>query len=200
MLGEAEFVANKQVYFGSDEHLELIDLVYGTIANTALEYSKELAVEKGSSIVEGLRNLYRMCIAPNTSSGIFASTTAGCEPAYAKVWIESKQKLHNIRMTAPNINVENFKYYQNAFEIDQKRMITASGRRQKYIDMSISHSIFKALDGDTKASDILHLVIHAWKEGLKSIYYLRSKQPTNSFLDDEIKTSNGDISCVGCTN
>lgn len=142
-----------------------------------------------------------MCIAPNTSSGIFASTTAGCEPVYAKVWIESKQKINSLRMTAPNINVENYKYYQNAFEIDQKKMITASARRQKYIDMSISHSIFKVLDENAKASEILSYAIHAWKEGLKSIYYLRSKQPTNDFLNGEqMKTSNEGISCVGCAN
>ena len=79
-LGEAELMATSKIMYGSQEHRDAIDLIYGTISSAVREATRELAKEKGSCIVDGVRNAYLMAIAPNSSSGILASTTNCHEP------------------------------------------------------------------------------------------------------------------------
>lgn len=193
VMGEAELIALNQIHFGSEEHLELIDKIYSTIDKATRESSKELAALKGSCGAEGERNAYRMCIAPNTSTGLFASTTSGCEPVYGRSWVESKGQVPSIPMTAPGLTLDNWEYYLDAFNIDQKAMINATSRRQKYIDMSISHSFFYDTS-KMNGANLLELYIHAWKMKLKSVYYVRSKVDRNENLED-VK-----IQCSACAN
>lgn len=197
MLGEAEYIAHKQIHFGSDEHLAEIDRIYGAIEKFTFEATQELAKEKGSCEVEGIRNAYRLCIAPNTTTGLFASTTAGIEPVFRRKFVEEKDNIKRIVMTAPNINTDNYEYYKNAYEIDQYKMLDATARRQKYIDMSISHSIFKDIENIT-ISELLDYYVYAWKNKIKTIYYLRGKAPVNKMEEIEIKTTK--IVCSGCEN
>lgn len=197
MLGEAEYIAHKQIHFGSDEHLDEIDRIYGAINKYSLEATQELAKEKGSCEVEGIRNAYRLCIAPNTTTGLFASTTSGIEPVFRRKFVEEKDNVNRIIMTAPNINIDNYEYYKNAFEIDQYRMLDATARRQKYIDMSISHSIFKDIS-NLPTSELLDYYVYAWKKKIKTIYYLRGNAPVNKM--DEIEIKNNKVVCSGCEN
>jgi len=48
MMGEAQMLAEKQIMFGSQQHLDLIDNLYETISYNAIKASAELAKEKGS--------------------------------------------------------------------------------------------------------------------------------------------------------
>lgn len=191
ILGEAEYLAKNQIHFGSEEHLKEIDRLYKIARDGFEEMSKELALEKGSCVIPGIRNAYLMCIAPNTSTGLFASTTSGIEPVYGKIWIEEKSKVRS-RMTAPNIDVNSWEYYKNAFQIDPYKMIDATARRQKYIDMSISHSLFLDMNGFSMM-ELIKLYIYAWKMKLKTIYYLRTKPADNDINDIE-------ITCASCAN
>ena len=199
-LGEAELMANKQIYLTSKEHKEWADRTYKLIRETIDNYNKKLAEEKGSCpAVQGKRNAYTTCIAPNTTSGIFASTTNSTEPAFGKVWVE-ESKIGTIKMTAPNININNFAYYQDAYELDQFKLIEVEAIRQKYIDMGISHSMFidvnKFPDYKIPSSIVIDLIIYAWKQGLKSLYYLRSSQVDGTGVEKHTKK----ISCIGCAN
>lgn len=199
-LGEAELMANKQIYLTSKEHKEWADRTYKLIRETIDNYNKKLAEEKGSCpAVQGKRNAYTTCIAPNTTSGIFASTTNSTEPAFGKVWVE-ESKIGTIKMTAPNININNFAYYQDAYELDQFKLIEVEAIRQKYIDMGISHSMFidvnKFPDYKIPSSTVIDLIIYAWKQGLKSLYYLRSSQVDGTGVEKHTK----EISCIGCAN
>lgn len=188
-LGEAEYIANSQIHFGSEEHIKEIDRLYSIISNTCLETSKELANTRGSCVVPGIRNAYRMCIAPNTQTGLFASTTAGCEPAYGREWIEDNKNTGAVRLTAPNINLTNYSYYKNGFEIEPKNLVDAVAAKQKYVDMSISFSFFFSTDG-LSLRYLIEQYVYAWEKKLKSIYYLRStgvQEKTN-------------LACSNCAN
>lgn len=191
ILGEAEYLAKNQIHFGSEEHLKEIDRLYKVAREAFEETSRELAEEKGSCVIPGVRNAYLMCIAPNTSTGLFASTTSGIEPVYGKIWVEEKSKVRS-RMTAPNIDVDSWEYYKNAFQIDPYKMIDATSKRQEYIDMSISHSLFLDMNGFSMM-ELIKLYIYAWKKKLKTVYYLRTKPAENDINDIE-------ISCASCAN
>lgn len=194
VMGEAEYIAKNKIHFGSEEHLAEIDRLYGIMDETTKELSRELALEKGSCGIEGERNAYRMCVAPNTSTGLFASTTSGCEPVYGHTWIEKKGQVPSITMTAPGLTLDNWDYFKDAFNIDQYKMIDATSRRQKYVDMSISHSLFFDMSDGKNGLDLLKLYIYAWDKGLKSVYYIRSKMKRNDQLEDV------QIQCTGCAN
>ena len=199
VLGMGERLANEGIYQTSKEHFQFEENLLSKISHWVDEYNKELAKEKGSCIIDGYRNAYTMCIAPNSTSGIFAGTTNGIEPVFGKEWKEDS-KIGVVTMTAPNISINNIAYYQDGFELDQFKLIEIEGIRQKYIDMGISHNIFldvnKFPNYQIPGSLIIDLIIHAWECKLKSTYYFRSTQQNN---DGVLKHSN-QISCVGCAN
>lgn len=201
-IGEAEYIATRQIHYGSPEHIEVIKELYGTISNTLKETSIELAKERGScEAVPGIRNAYRMAIAPNTSTSLFAGSVASCEPIYAKETVEIS-KLGNYKVMAPNISIDNIAYYKNAFEIDQKVLIDTNAIRQQFIDMSISQSLhidatdYMGTGRPVSAMDIIKLIIRAHSKGLKTLYYFRSKAKKN----DSTITGKGGITCSGCEN
>ena len=199
VLGMGERLANEGIYQTSKEHFQFEENLLSKISHWVDEYNKELAKEKGSCVIDGYRNAYTMCIAPNSTSGIFAGTTNGIEPVFGKEWKEDS-KIGVVTMTAPNISINNIAYYQDGFELDQFKLIEIEGIRQKYIDMGISHNIFldvnKFPNYQIPGSLIIDLIIHAWECKLKSTYYFRSTQQNN---DGVLKHSN-QISCVGCAN
>lgn len=201
-IGEAEYIATRQIHYGSPEHIEVIKELYGTISNTLKETSIELAKERGScEAVPGIRNAYRMAIAPNTSTSLFAGSVASCEPIYAKETVEIS-KLGNYKVMAPNISIDNIAYYKNAFEIDQKVLIDTNAIRQQFVDMSISQSLYidatdyMGIGRPVSAMDIIKLIIRAHSKGLKTLYYFRSKAKKN----DSAITGKGGITCSGCEN
>ena len=198
-LGEAELLVKKEIEYGSKEHEELLHYIYGNASIILEEQTRELANEKGSCVVEGMRNAYLSAIAPNSSSGVFACTTSSHEPVINKIWKEDR-KADTITLIAPGITRENSKYYKTAFEIDTITQVRMNGIRQKYIDMGISFNLY--IDSSTaSAGRIKDVILEAWKCGLKSTYYLRSKSPSNNDVEEvELLTSKGNIKCVGCEN
>jgi len=191
-LGEAELLANLKIHYGSERHLELIDELYGAIKEAANETTRELAKEKGGCYLEDERNSFLMCVAPNSTSGLFAGTTNSHEAVFDKTWIEDN-KLGNIKVTAPNINIDNFEYYVSAYDVDQKKAMDATAVKQKHVDMGISHNIFLKPE-NTTLKDVVELIVYAWKIGLKTTYYLRSEPPCNG------KIKSDEIVCSTCEN
>ena len=194
-LGEAELIAHRKIVYGSEEHLELIDEIYGTMEEIAIRTSKELAIEKGPCIIEDMRNAYLMCVAPNSTSGLFAGTTNSHEPAYNKKWTE-ENKLGQFTMTAPNLNIENYPYYKNPYEIDIYKQIDVAARRQKRIDMSQSFNIHMNPVG-LKLSKVRDIIRYAHKKGLKTTYYFRSKPPK---VEEMHIPKASAVKCSGCEN
>ncbi|MES2728937.1 MAG: ribonucleoside-diphosphate reductase subunit alpha [Pseudomonadota bacterium] len=63
--------------------------------------------------------------------------------------------------------------YKTAFEIDQRWLIEHAGDRTPYICQAQSLNIFLAADVHKRDLHMLHF--EAWKKGVKSLYYCRSK-------------------------
>lgn len=65
--------------------------------------------------------------------------------------------------------------FKTCFEIDQRWIIDHADTRGDHIDQGQSVNLF--LYGNSHVQDIADLHIYAWRRGLKSLYYLRSKNP-----------------------
>ena len=120
----------------------------------------------------GLRNGYITAVAPTGSTSNIAGTTAGIDPIFKKFFIEEKKGSFTPK-AAPDLNDENFWLYKEAHHINQQYSIKACGIRQRHIDQAQSFNLY--ITPEVKAKEILDLYLSAWKNGLKTIYYVRNQ-------------------------
>lgn len=121
----------------------------------------------------GVRNAYLMAIAPTGSTSVIAGTSATIDPIMDKYWLEEKKGL-TIPQTAPDLSSENFWLYKEAHRIDQGYSISANAIRQKYIDQGQSFNLYINPE-ETSLRQVFNLYYEAWRSGVKTVYYVRSK-------------------------
>ena len=196
-------LAKRRIKWESEEHLEFMDKVFETINRAAILASSNLAKEKGSYqffegsdwqtgtyfdkrgydsaewqdvrktvALQGMRNAYLLAVAPTSSTSIIAGTTAGLDPIMKRFFLEEK-KGSMLPRVAPELSDETYWMYKSAYLINQKWSVRASGVRQRHIDQAQSMNFY--ITNDFTMRQILDLYLLAWKEGVKTIYYVRSK-------------------------
>ena len=196
-------LAKRRIKWESEEHLEFMDKVFETINRAAILASSNLAKEKGSYqffegsdwqtgayfdkrgydsaewqdvrktvALQGMRNAYLLAVAPTSSTSIIAGTTAGLDPIMKRFFLEEK-KGSMLPRVAPELSDETYWMYKSAYLINQKWSVLASGVRQRHIDQAQSMNLY--ITNDFTMRQILDLYLLAWKEGVKTIYYVRSK-------------------------
>lgn len=74
-------------------------------------------------------------------------------------------------------------------EISQKEIIIQASQRQKYIDQGQSLNIM--IPPNTKPKEVNELMIFAWEQGIKSLYYQRSANPAQEL-------ARSILSCKSC--
>ena len=120
----------------------------------------------------GMRNGYLMAIAPTGSTSIIAGTTPGIDPIMNRYFLEEK-KNGLLPRVAPDLSSDTWWLYKNAHLIDQNWSIRACGVRQRHIDQAQSINLY--ITNDFTMRKVLNLYLEAWKCGVKTIYYIRSK-------------------------
>lgn len=121
---------------------------------------------------QGMRNAYLLAIAPTSSTGIIAGTTAGVDPVMKRFFLEEKKGAMLPRV-APALTDKTFWLYKGAYLTDQKWSIRAAGVRQRHIDQAQSVNLY--ITNDFSMRQVLNLYLLAWECGVKTIYYVRSK-------------------------
>lgn len=87
--------------------------------------------------------------------------------------------------------------FKAAHEIDQRWVVAHAGDRSTFIDQGQSVNLF--IPGNSHVQDIADIHIYAWKQGLKSLYYLRSTNPNRaSTANKERKTAITYDECLSC--
>lgn len=201
--GYHHYLAKHQITWESEQHLQVADELFEEIAYQAIKASMELAKEKGAyeefagsewdtgkyferrgyvserwkKLQEevhryGMRNGYITAIAPTGSTSNIANTSAGIDPIYKKFFIEEK-KGSFIPKTAPDLDERTFWYYKEAHQVNQFYSIEACGRRQRHIDQAQSFNLY--ITPEVSAKEILDMYIQCWKQGVKTIYYIRNQ-------------------------
>lgn len=120
----------------------------------------------------GMRNAYLLAIAPTSSTGIIAGTTAGIDPVMKRYFLEEKKGAMLPRV-APALSDKTFWLYKEAYMLDQKWSIRAAGIRQIHIDQSQSLNLY--VTNEFSMRQVLDLYLLAWECGVKTVYYVRSK-------------------------
>ena len=213
--GYNHLLAKKKIYWESEEHLNYVDSLFENINYYAIEASNKLAIEKGKySLFDGsewdngnyfvsrnyvserwgnlaksvhdygMRNGYLLAVAPTSSTSIIAGTTAGVDPIMKTFFYEEK-KGEMIPRVVPELTHQNSMFYKPAHEVNQIWSVRAAGVRQRHVDQAQSVNLY--ITHDYSMRQILELYIKAWENGVKTIYYVRSKS-----LEVE--------ECEGCAN
>ncbi len=201
--GYHHYLVNNHIAWESEEHYKEADRLYEEIAYQAIKASMEIAKEKGAyeafkgsewetgkyferrgynserwlQLKEdvkkyGLRNGYLTAVAPTGSTSNIAGTTAGIDPIFKKFFIEEKKGSFTPK-AAPDLSEENFWLYKEAALINQLYSIKACGIRQRHIDQAQSFNLY--ITPEVKAKEILNLYLECWKNGVKTIYYIRNQ-------------------------
>ncbi|MED4282221.1 ribonucleoside-diphosphate reductase subunit alpha [Priestia megaterium] len=201
-FGWNHLLALKKIAWETDEAVAYCDELYEQIAYLTVQASMNLAKEKGAYPLfkgsdfesgayfetrkytseawselrnevqsNGIRNGYLMAVAPNSSTSIIAGSTASIDPIFRKFYSEEK-KNYKIPVTAPDLSPATNWYYKSVYLIDQHWSIKQNAKRQRHIDQSISFNLY--VQNDIRAKELLDLHMMAWKEKLKTTYYVRS--------------------------
>ncbi|MBI5273864.1 MAG: ribonucleoside-diphosphate reductase subunit alpha [Chlamydiales bacterium] len=166
----------------------------------------------------GMRNSNCMAIAPTATIANIVGVSASIEPTYKNLYVKSNL---SGEFTIPNtylvdklkeLNVwdddmlDDLKYYDGSileieripddvkqifltcFEIDPDWVIACGAKRQKWLDMGQSLNLYMA---EPSGKKLHQMYMAAWKQGLKTTYYLRSLGAT------QIEKSTTDINKRG---
>jgi ribonucleoside-diphosphate reductase alpha chain len=120
----------------------------------------------------GLRFSYHLAPAPNTSTAAVIGTTAGVLPIYQKFYVDTGS-IAPVVTVAPNLSEKNFWYYKEYTKIDMNDVIDMISVIYKWTDQSISFE-WLITPEKTSPQELYDYYIKAWKQGIKTIYYLRS--------------------------
>jgi len=174
----------------------------------------------------GMRNSNTMAIAPTATISNICGVSQSIEPAYQNLYVKSNMSgdftvvnAHLVRDLKARglwdeVMIADLKYfdgslgridrvpddlkalYATAFEIDPAWLIEAAARRQKWIDQAQSLNLYIAQPSG-KALDALYRL--AWKRGLKTTYYLRSRSATH-VEKSTLKGTDGKLNAVSAVS
>ena len=173
----------------------------------------------------GMRNSNTMAIAPTATISNICGVSQSIEPAYQNLFVKSNmsgdftvvnaQLVHDLKQRGlwDEVMVSDLKYfdgsvgridripddlkalYATAFEIDSAWLIEAASRRQKWIDQAQSLNLYIANPSGKKLDELYRL---AWRKGLKTTYYLRSRSATH-VEKSTLKGTDGKLNAVSAT-
>ena len=202
-FGWHHLLALKQIDWNDPQAEDYADSLYERINYLAIQASMRLAEEKGrystfvgsdwqtgeyfrargynspawqelaaQVSVHGLRNGWLLAVAPNMSTAQIAGSSASIDPVYGAFYYEEKKDFRR-PVAAPGLSLETYPYYEKgAYRLDQFASIRQNARRQRHVDQSISFNLY--VPSTIRASTLLALHMSAWREGLKTTYYVRS--------------------------
>ncbi|WP_251550258.1 ribonucleoside-diphosphate reductase subunit alpha [Neobacillus muris] len=202
-FGWHHLLALEGIHWESEEAVQYADTLYEDIAYYTIQSSMELAKEKGvyreftgsewetgryfdrkgysserwnqlraDTAKIGMRNGWLMAVAPNSSTAKIGGSTDGIDPIYSVEYAEEKKNF-KFKVTAPDLDHITYNYYRRArHQINQVWSIKQNAARQRHIDQAISFNFY--VKHDIKAKDLFQLHLEAWKQGLKTTYYVRS--------------------------
>jgi ribonucleoside-diphosphate reductase alpha chain len=153
----------------------------------------------------GLRNTTTMAIAPTTSSSfILGQVSPSIEPLNSNYFVKDLakgkftyrnpylQKIFDEKGLGEDawrsvlqhggsvqhlseLSQDEKDVFKTFGEITQNEIVTQAADRQKFIDQGQSLNIM--IPPNTKPKDVNDLMMYAWKNGIKSLYYQRSANP-----------------------
>ncbi|MGP9587293.1 class 1b ribonucleoside-diphosphate reductase subunit alpha [Micrococcaceae sp. AOP34-BR2-30] len=136
----------------------------------------------------GIYNAYLQAIPPTGSISYVNHATASIHPIAAKIEIRKEGKLGRVYYPAPHMTDDNLEFFEDAYEIGYEKIIDTYAAATRHVDQGLSLTLFFRDTATTR--DINKAQIHAWRAGIKTLYYIRLRQPALEGTEIE--------GCVSC--
>lgn len=148
----------------------------------------------------GIANANLLAVAPTGSISYLSSCTPSLQPVVAPVETRKEADLGRIYVPAYKINKDNYEYYEKgAYEVGPNAIIDITAATQKYVDQSISLTLF--VEDNATTRDLNKAYIYAFKKRCNSIYYVRVREKvlagSENLTADECLIQNG-AECQKC--
>ncbi|PLT33122.1 class 1b ribonucleoside-diphosphate reductase subunit alpha [Bacillus sp. V5-8f] len=158
-------------------------------AHIQIPTKEDWARLKESVQKHGIYNAYRLAVAPTGSISYVNEATASIHPITQRIEERTEGKRGKVYYPAPYLSDDTIKYYQSAYDIDQRKIIDIYATAQKHVDQGLSMTLFMRSElpeglYEWKANseyptkkttrDLNILRNYAWKQGIKSVYYIRT--------------------------
>ena len=120
----------------------------------------------------GLYNSNRLAIAPNGSTSYLMATSAGVTPIKQLV---EERTYGNSKTYFPMPHLETASFmYEDAYEIDNNRVIDVISTIQKHVDQGISFEL--CITSSLTTRDLVRYYLYAHHKGIKTLYYTRTRK------------------------
>lgn len=147
------------------------------------------AALKAAVMKDGLYNRNLQAVPPTGSISYINNSTSSIHPIVSKIEIRKEGKIGRVYYPAPFMTNDNLEYYRDAYEIGPEALIETYAAATEHVDQGLSLTLFFPAEATTR--DINRAQIHAWKRGIKTIYYVRLRQ--TALEGTEVQ------GCVSCT-
>lgn len=125
-------------------------------------------------MASGLYNQNLQAVPPTGSISYINHSTSSIHPIVSKIEIRKEGKIGRVYYPAAFMTNDNLDYYQDAYEIGPEKIIDTYAAATQHVDQGLSLTLFFKDTATTR--DINRAQIHAWKKGIKTIYYIRLRQ------------------------
>lgn len=164
---------DRGVFFQKDEKWYLENSKFSQKWKEVFELVKEY----------GIRNGELTAVAPNTSTSLLMGSTASVNPTFSRFYIEKNQK-----GAVPRV-VKYLKdrswFYPEFKNVDPQTYVKIMGRIGKWTTQGVSMELIFDLNKNIRAKDIYDTLMTAWKEGCKSVYYIRTIQKSTNIMNEK---------------
>ena len=188
------------------DSLELLEKERGIAVEVPKEGKMDWSIVRDKIAKHGMRNSNVIAIAPTATISNIMGSSPCIEPTYKNLFVKSNLSGDFMVLNRFLVNdlkkeglwdkemSDQLKYfdgelsdisnipdwiktkYLTAFDVSYEFVIAAAARRQKWIDQSQSVNLFLG-EPDLKA--LSHMYRAAWRQGLKTTYYLRTLGASN---------------------
>jgi ribonucleoside-diphosphate reductase alpha chain len=206
VLGWHSFLQSKMISFESIDAKLMNNQIWKTIREKSDKATQELAGIFGEPFMlegYGRRNSTTLAVAPTTSSSfILGQVSPSIEPLNSNYFVKDLAKGKFDQETWKSIlikggSVQHLEFltqeekdvFKTFGEISQKEIVIQASQRQKYIDQGQSLNLM--IPPNTKPKEVNELMIFAWEQGIKGLYYQRSSNPAQEL-------SRSILSCSTC--
>lgn len=146
-------------------------------------------VLKQSVETYGLYHKYLQAVAPTGSISYINHATSSIHPIADRIEVRKTGSTGRVYYPAPQLNRNPADVYETAYEIGYKKIIDTYAVAQQHVDQGLSLTLF--FNDDVTTREINKAQIYAWHKGIKTLYYVRIKQP--SLKGTEVEQ------CVSCS-
>jgi ribonucleoside-diphosphate reductase alpha chain len=129
---------------------------------------------KEKVMATGLYNQNLQAVPPTGSISYINHSTSSIHPIVSKIEIRKEGKIGRVYYPAAFMTNDNLEYYQDAYEIGPEKIIDTYAAATQHVDQGLSLTLFFRDTATTR--DVNRAQIHAWKKGIKTIYYIRLRQ------------------------